>query len=84
MLNGLTTIKRELRDLDRVKRIVKLLGMANCTETFTEHPRVIDGVSDLLVDLYGVAGRHARSAVGMQRLPMNIPAEVEMIVEVES
>ena len=82
MLNCLASVKSELGDLDRVKRIVKLLGMVNCTEDFTDHPRVINGASDLLVALYGEAGRHARSAVGMQQLPMSIPVEIEMIVEV--
>jgi enamine deaminase RidA (YjgF/YER057c/UK114 family) len=57
--------------------------MVNCTEDFTEQPRVINGASDLLVALYGDQGRHARSAVGMQQLPMNIPVEIEMIVEVQ-
>lgn len=84
MLNCLASVKRELGDLDRVKRVVKLLGMVNCTEDFTEHPQVINGASDLLVELYGEAGRHARSAVGMQQLPMNIPVEIEMILEVEA
>jgi enamine deaminase RidA (YjgF/YER057c/UK114 family) len=83
MLNCLASVQRELGDLDRVKRIVKLLGMVNCTEDFTEHPKVINGASDLLVSLYGEAGRHARSAVGMQQLPMSIPVEIEMIVEVD-
>jgi len=83
MLNCLASVKREVGDLDRIKRIVKLLGMVNCTETFTEHPQVINGASDLLVALYGEAGRHARSAVGMQQLPMSIPVEIEMIVEVD-
>ena len=83
MLNCLASVKRELGDLDRVKRIVKLLGMVNCTEDFTEHPKVINGGSDLLVALYGDQGWHARSAVGMQQLPMNIPVEIEMIVEVQ-
>lgn len=83
MLNCLASVKRELGDLDRVKRIVKLLGMVNCTEDFTEHPTVINGGSDLLVALYGEQGRHARSAVGMQQLPMNIPVEIEMIVEIQ-
>jgi enamine deaminase RidA (YjgF/YER057c/UK114 family) len=82
MLNCLASIKRELGDLDRVQRVVKLLGMVNCTEEFVEPPKVINGASDLLVELYGEAGRHARSAVGMQQLPMNIPVEIEMIVEV--
>ena len=84
MLNCLASVKREIGDLDRVKRIVKLLGMVNCTEDFTEQPKVINGASDLLVALYGEAGRHARSAVGMQQLPMSIPVEIEMIVEVEA
>jgi enamine deaminase RidA (YjgF/YER057c/UK114 family) len=83
MLNCLASVKRELGDLDRVKRVVKLLGMVNCTEDFTEHPTVINGGSDLLVALYGDQGRHARSAVGMQQLPMNIPVEIELIVEVQ-
>jgi len=83
MLNCLASVKREIGDLDRVARIVKLLGMVNCTETFTEHPQVINGASDLLVALYGDAGRHARSAVGMQQLPNDIPVEIEMIVEVD-
>ena len=82
MLNCLASVKSELGDLDRVKRIVKLLGMVNCTEDFTDHPKVINGASDLLVALYGEAGRHARSAVGMQQLPMSIPVEIEMIIEV--
>jgi len=82
MLSCLASVKRALGDLDRVGRIVKLLGMVNCTEDFTEHPQVINGASDLLISLYGEAGRHARSAVGMQQLPMNIPVEIEMIVEV--
>jgi enamine deaminase RidA (YjgF/YER057c/UK114 family) len=82
MLNCLASVQREVGDLDRVKRVVKLLGMVNCTEDFTDHPQVINGASDLLVALYGDAGRHARSAVGMQQLPMNIPVEVEMILEI--
>jgi enamine deaminase RidA (YjgF/YER057c/UK114 family) len=83
MLNCLASVKRELGELDRIKRVVKLLGMVNCTEDFTEHPKVINGGSDLLVALYGDQGRHARSAVGMQQLPMNIPVEIEMIVEIQ-
>jgi len=83
MLHCLASVKRELGDLDRVKRIVKLLGMVNCTEDFTEHPKVINGGSDLLVALSGDQGRHARSAVGMQQLPMNIPVEIELIVEIQ-
>ncbi|MGE3537056.1 MAG: RidA family protein [Candidatus Tectimicrobiota bacterium] len=82
MLNCLASVKRELGSLDRVARVVKLFGMVNCTEDFLDHPAVINGASDLLVALYGENGRHARSAVGMQQLPMNIAVEIEMIVEV--
>ncbi len=82
-LNCLASIRSALGSLDKVKRVVKLLGMVNCTEDFKEQPRVINGCSDLLVELFGDAGKHARSAVGMQALPFEIPVEIEMIVEVE-
>lgn len=82
-MNCLASIRAELGSLDRVKRFVKLLGMVNCTEDFREPPKVINGCSDLLVDLFGEAGKHARSAVGMQALPFAIPVEIEMILEVE-
>ena len=81
-LNCLASIKAALGDLNRVKRVVKLLGMVNCTEDFKETPRVINGASDLLVDIFGEAGKHARSAVGMQSLPNGMPVEIEMILEV--
>jgi len=87
MLNLLATLKAMIGDLDRVRRVVKVLGMVNCTEDFTEHPQVINGASDLLVELFGERGRHARSAVGMQSLPGgregSIAVEIEMIVEIE-
>jgi len=82
-LNCLASIRTELGSLDKVKRFVKLLGMVNCTEDFKEQPSVINGCSDLLVELYGEAGKHARSAVGMQALPFGIPVEIEMVVEVK-
>jgi enamine deaminase RidA (YjgF/YER057c/UK114 family) len=63
--------------------VVKLLGMVNCAPDFGQQPQVINGASDLLVDLYGDAGRHARSAVGMGALPGGIAVEIEMILEVE-
>ncbi|HEV8634409.1 MAG TPA: RidA family protein [Chloroflexota bacterium] len=79
----LATLKHELGDLDRVKRIVKLLGMVNCQPDFEHHPEVINGCSDLLVEAFGPeVGKHARSAVGMGSLPRNIPVEIEMVVEV--
>jgi len=82
-MNSLASIRIALGSLDKVKRFVKLLGMVNCTEDFKEQPKVINGCSDLLVELFGDEGKHARSAVGMQALPFGIPVEIEMIVEVE-
>ena len=81
-LDLIAVIRAELGSLDRVKRIVKVLGMVNCTPDFTDPPKVINGASDLFVEVFGDRGRHARSAVGMNSLPMGIPVEIEMIVEV--
>lgn len=83
MLNVLQSLKQELGDLDKVQRVVKLLGFVNCTPDFPDQPKVINGASDLLVELFGERGRHARSAVGMQQLPFGIAVEIEMVVEVE-
>jgi enamine deaminase RidA (YjgF/YER057c/UK114 family) len=82
-LGLLGSLKDLIGDLERVRRIVKLLGMVNCGPTFMEHPQVVNGASDLLVEVFGDRGRHARSAVGMNALPVNIAVEIEMIVEVE-
>jgi enamine deaminase RidA (YjgF/YER057c/UK114 family) len=79
----IAVLKKELGDLSKIKRIVKVLGMVNCTEDFADQPKVINGFSDLMVEIFGEKGRHARSAVGMNALPMKMPVEVEMIVEVE-
>ncbi len=79
----LSTLKAELGDLNRVKRILKVLGMVNCPDNFTDHPKVINGCSDLLVAVFGDKGKHARSAVGMNSLPMNTSVEIEIIVEIE-
>jgi enamine deaminase RidA (YjgF/YER057c/UK114 family) len=81
-LNCLASIKDIIGDLNKVKRVVKLLGMVNCTDDFKDHPKVINGCSDLLVAIFGDAGKHARSAVGMQALPNEIPVEIEMILEI--
>jgi len=70
-------------DLDRVKRVVKLLGLVNCTPAFGDHPKVINGASDLMVEVFGDKGRHARSAVGASSLPFGLSVEVEAIVEIE-
>jgi enamine deaminase RidA (YjgF/YER057c/UK114 family) len=82
-ISHLAVLKLELGELARVKRIVKVLGMVNCTDEFTEQPSVINGYSDLMVAVFGEKGKHARSAVGTHALPMNIAVEVEVIVEIE-
>jgi len=82
-LNLLATTRAALGSLDRVKQIVKVLGMVNSGPGFDRQPEVIDGFSDLMVEVFGDAGRHARSAVGLAELPFGIPVEIEMIVEVE-
>ncbi len=81
-INLLAVMQDALGDLVRVKRIVKLLGMVNAVPDFGEHPKVINGCSDLMVEVFGEAGRHARSAVGFGSLPSNITVEIEAIVAV--
>jgi len=83
MLACLASLQAEIGSLDRVKRFAKLLAMVNCTEDFEQHPQVINGAPDLLVEVFGEKGRHARSAVGMQMLPFNICVEIEMVVELD-
>ena len=82
-LNLMAVMKDELGSLDRVKRIVKVLGMVNAVPGFPDQPKVINGCSDLFVEVFGERGKHARSAVGMGSLPNNIPVEIEVIVEIE-
>ena len=82
-LNLLAQLKKIIGDLDKIKHIVKVLGMVNATSEFNRQPEVINGCSDLLVEVFGDKGRHARSAVGMASLPHNYAVEIEMIVEVE-
>lgn len=82
-INLLAVMRQELGDLVRVRRVVKLLGMVNCTPGFAEHPAVINGCSDLFVEVFGEAGRHARSAVGFSSLPGGITVEIEAVVAVE-
>jgi len=83
MLNLISSLKNEIGDLDHVKRIVKVLGMVNSAPDFGEQPQVLNGASDLLVEIFGEKGRHARAAFGVVALPMNTSVEIEMIVEVE-
>ena len=78
----LSTLKKEVGDLRKVRRVVKVLGMVNATPEFADHPKVMNGFSDLMVAVFGERGRHARSAVGMGSLPGDISVEIEMIVEV--
>jgi enamine deaminase RidA (YjgF/YER057c/UK114 family) len=81
-LDLLAVMKTELGSLDRVKRVVKVLGMVNSVPEFEDPPKVINGCSDLFVEVFGERGRHARSAVGLAALPGGIPVEIECIVEV--
>lgn len=83
MLNLLSALKNELGELSKIKKVVKILGFVNCTDSFTEQPKVMNGASDLLVEVFGEKGKHARSAVGMAQLPNNTAIEIEMIVEIE-
>ncbi len=80
----LGSLKAEIGDLDKVKRVVKLLGLVNCPSDFKDQPKVINGASDFFVEVFGDKGKHARSAVGTNALPMNIAVEIEMIVEIEA
>ena len=83
-INQLSVLKAELGDLNKVNRVVKVLGMVNCSPDFKDQPKVINGFSDLMVEVFGDRGKHARAAVGMAALPGNIAVEIEMIVEVEN
>ena len=83
-LNCLACVKQAVGSLDRVKRVVKVLGFVNCVEGYDQQPAAINGASDLLEQLFGEAGRHARSAVGLRALPSNVSVEIELIVEVKA
>mgnify|MGYP001816965935 FL=1 len=82
-INQLAVLKEMLGDLSKVKRVVKVLGMVNSDPDFIEQPAVINGFSDLIVEVFGERGKHARAAVGMTSLPRGQAVEIEMIVEVE-
>jgi enamine deaminase RidA (YjgF/YER057c/UK114 family) len=81
-LSILATLQSELGDLDRIERIVRVFGMVNCAPGFNQTPAVIDGCSDLLVQLFGEAGRHTRAAVGMAELPFDIAVEIELVARI--
>ena len=82
-LNALAAVKAEIGDLARVRRVVKVVGFVASAPDFTGQPQVVNGASELLGEVFGEAGRHARSAVGTAVLPLDAPVEVELIVEVE-
>ena len=82
-LNCLAAVRGLVGTLDRIKRIVRVTGFVRSGDDFKDHPAVVNGASDLLVEIFGEAGRHARSAVGASSLPLGAPVEVEMIVEIE-
>jgi enamine deaminase RidA (YjgF/YER057c/UK114 family) len=82
VINCLASLKHYLSDLEKVKSIVKVVGFVASAPTFTDQPKVINAASDLLIEIFGEAGRHARSAVGMAVLPNDVPVEIEMVVEV--
>lgn len=83
MLNILGILKQELGDLDRIERFIKILAFIASTDDFYHQPKVIDGASDLLVEVFGERGLHARSAIGTNVLPFNLPVEIEAIVEIK-
>jgi enamine deaminase RidA (YjgF/YER057c/UK114 family) len=82
-LNALAAIKGVIGDLDRIKQIVRVVGYVASISTFTQQPAVVNGASELLLEIFGEAGKHARSAVGMAVLPLNASVEIELTVEVE-
>ena len=82
-ISMLATIKAYVVDLNKVKRIVKVFGMVNADPSFTQHPTVINGCSDLMVEVFGEKGKHARSSVGMGSLPLDVAVEIEMVVELQ-
>ena len=82
-IEQLSALKAEIGDLNRVVRIVKVLGMVNADPEFTDHSKVVNGFSDLMVEVFGERGKHARAAVGMSSLPLGFACEVEMVVQVK-
>lgn len=83
-LNCLSAIKNEIGDLDKIEQIIKVTVFVSSSEGFTEQPQVANGASDLLTEIFGENGKHARSAVGVSELPLNAPVEIEMIVKLKS
>ena len=82
-INHLSVLKSEIGDLNKVVKVIKVFGMVNAPSSFSEHPKVINGYSDLLIEVFGDRGKHARSAVGMCSLPWDLACEVEAIVQIQ-
>jgi enamine deaminase RidA (YjgF/YER057c/UK114 family) len=82
-INALAALKSEIGDLERVKRIVRVNGYISCVPEFIEHPKVLNGASDFLVEVFGERGKHSRIAIGVSSLPLEAPIEIDLIVEVE-
>ncbi len=83
-LNLLSKIKGAIGDLERIDRVVRLTGYINCAPDFTRQSQVMDGASDLLVELFGESGRHVRTALGVSSLPLNLPLEIEMMAQIKT
>lgn len=81
-INILAVLQQTIGDLEKVKRVAKLVGFINCTPDFTDMPKIVNGASDLLVEVLGERGKHARSSIGVNSLPLGVSVEVEAIVEV--
>jgi len=84
IINCLAVLKAYIGDLDRVVKVVKLLGFVNSAPGFAEQPYVMNGASDLLMDVFGESGKHARSAIGTSELPFHTPIEIELIIEIKN
>ena len=83
VLAALSSVRKELGSLDHVRQVVSLVGLVNCAPTFTRMPEVLDGASEVLVELFGDAGQHVRTTCGMAELPFDVALEVELILEVD-
>jgi enamine deaminase RidA (YjgF/YER057c/UK114 family) len=81
-INALAQLRLSLGSLDRIKQVIKLTGFINCDPTFIDHAKVINGASDLLVQLFGEKGKHARVAVGVSSLPLDSAVEIDLIIEI--
>jgi enamine deaminase RidA (YjgF/YER057c/UK114 family) len=84
MIDMLSSLSAEIGTLNNVSRIVKVTGMINAVDSFGDHPQVMNGASDLLIDIFGDAGKHARSSVGVSSLPIGTPIEIDMVVEISN